>query len=161
MQYNMPPKALRDIIRKNHGGKSMKKESKQGQNVLEIKQSDNGVNILRQVIEFLQVFLPETLAKRLVAIILLAIGMPVKNAVEMTGLCERRMWSLKKDMRGATVAKLLVIKSGSGRKPKTAGIEEQIIAEIESNNYHTHQQIADMVKEKFHVYISRSSVGRL
>ena len=139
----------------------MKKGPKQEKKVLEIKLSDNGVNILRQVIEFLQIFLPETLAKRLVAIVLLAIGIPVRNAVEMTGLCERRMWSLKKEIQGATVAELLVIKSGSGRKPKTAGIEEQIIAEVESNNYHTRQQIADMVEEKFHVRISRSSVGRL
>ena len=139
----------------------MKKGSKQEKNVLEIKLSDSGVNILRQVIELLQIFLPETLAKRLVAIVLLAIGVPVKNAVEMTGLCERRMWSLKKELQGATVAELLVIKPGSGRRRKTAGIEEQIIAEVESNNYHTRQQIADMVEEKFHVRISRSSVGRL
>ena len=139
----------------------MKKEPKQEKNVLEIKLSGSGVNMLRQVIEFLQIFLPETLAKRLVAIVLLAIGVPVKNAVEMTGVCERRMWSLKKELQGATVAELLVIKSGSGRRRKTAGIEEQIIAEVESNNYHTRQQIADMVEEKFHVRISRSSVGRL
>ena len=139
----------------------MKKGSKQEKKVLEIKLSDSGVNILRQVIEFLQIFLPETLAKRLVAIVLLAIGVPVKNAVEMTGLCERRMWSLKKELQGTTVAELLVIKTGSGRRRKTAGIEEQIIAEVESNNYHTRQQIADMVEEKFHVRISRSSVGRL
>ena len=77
----------------------MKKESKQEQNVLEIKLSNSGVNILRQVIEFLQIFLPETLAKRLVAIILLAIGIAVRKAVGMTGLCERRMWSLKKRCR--------------------------------------------------------------
>ena len=139
----------------------MNKEAKQEKNVLEIKPSDKGVNSLRQVIEFLQIFLPETLAKRLVAIVLLAIGVPVKNAVEMTGVCERRIWSLKKELQGATVAELLVIKSGSGRRRKTAGIEEQIIAEVESNNYHTRQQIADMVEEKFHVRISRSSVGRL
>ena len=54
-----------------------------------------------------------------------------------------------------------VIKSGSGRKTKIKGIEEQILAELETNNYHTRQQIVDMVGEKFHVRISRSSVGRL
>ena len=139
----------------------MKKGTSQEKNVLEIKLPDNAGNILKQVIEFLQIFLPVTLAKRLAAIVLLTIGMPVRNAVELTGLCERSMWSLKKGMQGATVAELLVIKSGSGRKGKTAGIEEQIIAEVESNNYHTLQQIADLVEEKFHVRISRSSVGRL
>ena len=55
----------------------------------------------------------------------------------------------------------MVTKSGNGRKGKTTGIEEQILAELESNNYHTRQEIADMEEEKFHVRISRSSVGRL
>ena len=138
----------------------MKKGSK-GKEELEIGVCDNAVDILKQVIEFLQVFLPETLAKRLVAIVLLGIGISVKRAVELTGLCERSLWSLKKKMQSATMSELLVIKSGSGRKRKTVDIEEQILAEVESNNYHTRQQIVDMVEEKFHVNISRSSVGRL
>lgn len=74
----------------------MKKESTPKSNVLEIKLSDNTSNILEQVIEFLQLFLPATLAKRLVAILLLALGIPVKNAEELTGLCEKSMWTLKK-----------------------------------------------------------------
>lgn len=139
----------------------MKKGFKEEYIDLEIKLSDNAGNNLKQVIEFLQLFLPVTLAKRLVAIILLAIGIPVIKAVELTGLCEKSMWTLKKKMREASVSELMVIKSGSGRRRKSAGIEEQILAEIETNNYHTRQQIADMVEEKFHVSISRSSVGRL
>lgn len=139
----------------------MKKGTKRKGNILEITPTEEAMSLLRQVIEFLQVFMPITLAKRLEAIILLAIGIPVRNAVELTGLCERSMWSLKKDMQGRTVSELLVIKSGSGRKGKAAGLEEQIIAEVESNNYHTHQQIADMAEEKFHVSISRTSIGRL
>lgn len=138
----------------------MKKGTRDGKEILEIKVTEDVVDILRQVIGFLQLFLPVTLAKRLVAIVLLAIGIPVKNAVEMTGVCERSLWTLKKEMKGALVSELLVIKSGSGRKRKTAGIEEEILAEVEANNYHTRQQIADMVEEKFHVKISRSSVGR-
>lgn len=139
----------------------MKKGTKRKGNILEITPTEEAMSLLRQVIEFLQVFMPITLAKRLEAIILPALGIPVRNAVELTGLCERSMWSLKKDMQGRTVSELLVIKSGSGRKGKAAGLEEQIIAEVESNNYHTHQQIADMTEEKFHVSISRTSIGRL
>lgn len=139
----------------------MKKEIKEEYSILEIKLPDNAVHILKQVMEFLQLFLPITLAKRLVAIILLSIGVPVKNAVELTGLCEKSMWSLKKKMQEASVAELMVIKSGSGRRCKSEGIEAQILAELETNNYHTRQQIADMVEEKFHVSISRSSIGRL
>lgn len=139
----------------------MKKEPTQENNALEIKLSDNTSDILGQVIEFLQLFLPATLAKRLVAILLLAIGIPVKNAAELTGLCEKSMWTLKKKIREASVRELMAIKSGSGRKAKSDGLEEQILSELESGNYHTRQQIADMIEEKYHVRMSRSSVGRL
>lgn len=139
----------------------MKKASEQEYEVLEIKLPGNATHILKQVIAFLQLFLPVTLARRLVAIILLSIGIPVENAVELAGVCEKSMWTLKKQIREVPVAELMVIKSGSGRKRKMEGIEEQILAELETNNYHTRQQIVDMVAEKFHVSISRSSVGRL
>ena len=54
---------------------------------------------------------------------------------------------------------LLVIQKGSGRKSKCAGIEEAIVEELETNNYHTRQQIADMIEEKFQVKLSCSAVG--
>jgi len=126
---------------------------------LEIKIPENADEILKQVISFLQLFLPETLAKRLVALILLAIGVSVKDAIGLTGLSERSLWSLKKSIRETPVAELMVIKSGSGRKAKTKGLEEQILTELDSHNYHTRQEIADMIEEKFHLCISRSTVG--
>jgi len=125
------------------------------------KGSDDAVSVLSQVIEYLELLMPMTLAKRLVAIILLAIGMPVKNAMTLTDLSERTMWTLKKEMQEKSVSELMEIKSGNGRKSKFSDIEGEIIAEIESNNYHTRQEIADMIEEKFHLKISRSSVGRL
>lgn len=42
----------------------MKKEYNQENNLLEIKIPENAVSIFQQVIEFLQLFLPVTLAKR-------------------------------------------------------------------------------------------------
>lgn len=138
----------------------MKKESSQEHNLVEIKIPENAVAIFRQVIEFLQLFLPVTLAKRLVAIILLAIGMPVRDAVELTGLCEKSMWTLKKQLREQPVSDLMVIKSGSGRRGKTADIEKQLLAELDSGNYRTRQEIADMIEDKFHIKVSRSCVGR-
>lgn len=50
----------------------MKKESIQEDNILEIKIPDNATYIISQAIGFLRLFLPVTLAKRLVAITLLA-----------------------------------------------------------------------------------------
>lgn len=139
----------------------MKKESNQEHNLLEIKVPENAADIFQQVIKFLQLFLPVTLAKRLVAIILLAIGMPVMDAVKLTGLCEKSMWTLKKQLREQSVSDLMVIKSGSGRRGKTTDIEKQILAEPDSGNYHTRREIADMIEDKFHVKVSRSCVGRL
>lgn len=117
--------------------------------------------IMKKVIQFLQFFLPVTLAKRLVAIVLLAVGIPVPRVTELTGLCDRSTRGLLKSMREEDVEKLLSIKSGSGKKSKTFEFEAEILKEIEKNNYHTRQQIADMIKEKFHIQVSVSAVGRL
>ncbi len=109
----------------------------------------------------MQLFLPVTLVKRLVAIIRLAIGMPVKSAMEMTDLCEKSMWTLKKQLREQPVSDLMVIKSGSERKEKSAGIKKQILAGLEAGNYRTRQEIGDMIENKFHIKVFRSCVGCL
>ena len=121
----------------------------------------NGLVIVRKVIEFLQLFMPKTLAKRVVAMVLLSVGVPVSNVVELTGLCDRSSRGLLKSMQEEDIEGLLSIKSGSGRKSKTSGTEAEIVAEIEKGNYHTRQQIADMIEEKFHVSVSVATVGRL
>ena len=117
--------------------------------------------IIKKVIEFLQVLLPVTLAKRLVAIVLLAADVPVERVTELTGVCDRSTRGLRKAMRGEDAGSLLTIKRGSGKKSKTFGLETEILQEIEKNNYHTRQQIADMIAEKFHVSVSVTAVGRL
>ena len=128
---------------------------------VEIKLEGHAAGILKQAVEFLKIFLPETLAKRLVAIILLVIGVPVKTAVGLTGLSERSLWTLHKQLSVLDVPEIMVFHYGGGRPAKAAGLEKQILAEIEENNYHTRQEIADMVLEKFHIKMSRTSVGRL
>lgn len=92
----------------------MKKESGHEHNLLEINMPENAVDIFQQVIEFLKLFLPVTLAKRLTSVILLAIGMSVRDAMELTGLCEKSMWTLKKQLREQSVSDLMTIKSGRG-----------------------------------------------
>lgn len=51
--------------------------------------ANDNVVIIKTVLEFLQLFLPITLAKRVVAIILLAAGILVARVTELTGLCNR------------------------------------------------------------------------
>ena len=54
-----------------------------------------------------------------------------------------------------------MIGRGAGRKSKFIDIEDQVLEEIENGNYHTQQQIVDMVKEKFDVNVSLMAVSRL
>ena len=93
--------------------------------------------------------------------VLLSVGVPTSYVTELTGLCDRSTRGLLKSMQEEDIESLLSIKSGSGRKSKTSGIEAEIVAEIEKGNYHTRQQIADMIKEKFHISVSVATVGRL
>ncbi len=139
----------------------MSEKSKTDSEIVEIKLKGNTAGILKQAVGFLEIFLPKTLAKRFVAIILLAIGIPVKTAVELSGLSERSLWTLHKQLTVLDVSEIMVFHYGGGRSAKASGLEDQILAEIEANNYHTRQEIADMVLEKFHVKMSRTSVGRL
>ena len=93
--------------------------------------------------------------------VLLSVGVPTSHVTELTELCERSTRGLLKSMQEEDIKSLLSIKSGSGRKSKTSDIESEIVAEIEKGNYHTRQQIADMIEEQFHVSISVATVGRL
>ena len=124
---------------------------------------DNGrsIKIMRTIASFLLMFVPKTLAKRIVAMILLAADVPIPRVVELSGLCERSVRELKRAMAEKDVSGLLTLKNGSGSRSKTKGIEDEIIAEVERGNYHTRQQIADMVEEKFQVKISVTAVARL
>ena len=78
--------------------------------------------IIKKVIEFLRVLLPLTLAKRLVAMVLLAADVPVVRVTELTGLCDRSTRGLRKAMMEEEVGSLLTIKRGSGKKSKTFGL---------------------------------------
>ena len=122
---------------------------------------NNNIMVVRKVIEFLQHFMPVTLAKRMIAMVLLAAGVPTPRVTELTGLCDRSARGLLKSIQQNNMEGLFTIKRGSGQKSKTSDIEREVIAEIEKNNYHTRRQIADMIKEKFHVQVSESTVGRL
>ena len=115
---------------------------------------------IKAVIHFLQLFIPETTARKLVCVILIAVGMPVVGIAELVGVSERNVQSTGRAIKDGSISSVLVHKKTSGRKSKTAGVEEQILAELENGDYHSRQQIADMLKEKFQITVSLSAVGR-
>ena len=116
---------------------------------------------IEAVVKFLQLFLPATTSRKVVSVILLAAGMSVTEIAEMTGLSSRSVQSTGRAIRDGSISSILSRKKNSGRKRKTAGVEEQIVAELEQGNYHTRQQIADMIREKFQITVSLPAVGRL
>ena len=118
------------------------------------------VSVIRKVIDFLLLFIPKILAKRVVAIILLAADVPVPRGVELSGACDRTVRGLLGSLKNGQTDSLFTLRSGSGSRSKTKGIEAEIIEELENNNYHTQRQIADMIKDKFGISISLPAVAR-
>lgn len=126
-----------------------------------VKNDSDSSACIKVALSFLQLFMPETTARKLLSVILLAAGMSVTRIVELTGLSDRSVRSTGRAVRDGRISDDLVHKKSSGRKRKTADVEEQILAELENGNYHTRQQVADMIKEKFQITVSLPAVGRL
>jgi transposase len=114
---------------------------------------------IKSIVVFLQLFISETLAKRLVSMVLIIAGASFPRIERATGFSKRSLHDIKKAVDTGDEEKHLVVGHGSGRRSKTEDLESAILREIEANNYHTHQQIADMIKEKFDVSMTSRSVG--
>ena len=108
---------------------------------------------------FLKHFMPETLVKRVVSMILICAGLENSRVTELTGYCDRSVRGVRKKIERGDISGLFTV-GGGGRKRKTAEFEDEILAELEKGSYHTRQQIADMLEEKFHISISPSAVGK-
>lgn len=130
-------------------------------NQLHTNRIPESVSVIQKVIDFLLLFIPKILAKRVVAIILLAADVPVPRVIELSGVCDRTVRGLLKSLKEGQTDSLFTIRSGSGSRSKTKGIENEILKEIENNNYHTQRQIADMIRDKFGITISLPAVARL
>lgn len=115
--------------------------------------------IMDAVISFLAVFMPITLVRRTLSLVLVAAGLDNGTIHRLTGYGHSTIRKLKADMREKSVPDLLTIRGG-GRRAKSSGIEDEILSELESGNYHTRQQVADMIKDKFGISMSVSAVGK-
>ena len=113
-----------------------------------------------KIISFMCMFMCETLAKRIVSMILILAGIPNARVTELSKLCDRSVRSLRKDLKTKEIESLFIVKGG-GQKSKVKDVETEIIDEIEKNNYTSRQEIADMIYEKFGIKISVWAVGRL
>jgi transposase len=117
--------------------------------------------LIKEIIAFLELFIPSILARRITSVLLLLAGVPHDRVAEWTGSCDRSIRQWMKQISSGDTDKLLTVSTGAGRKSKFVNIEEQVLADIESGNYHTLQKIADMVKEKYNIEVSLMAVSRL
>ena len=116
--------------------------------------------IVKAVITFLQIFVCETLAKRIVSMMLLATGLPNKRITELTGLCDKSVRVLKKSIESGECGSLFHV-GGGGQKGKLSEMETEIIKEVNENDYHSQQQIVDMVFEKYGIKVTQPTISRL
>ena len=117
--------------------------------------------ITNAIIKFLQMLLTDTLAKRIVGLVLIAAGIPNNRITELTGMSDRSVWGLKSAIQSGNIEGLFAIGHGGGRPGKAKGLESAIAEELGKNNYHTRQEVADMILEKFGISMSVSAVGKL
>ena len=119
------------------------------------------INVVKAISSFLQLFISPVIARRIISALLLIAGVHSAEITELTGLCERSIRELKNQLVAGDTGRLFEAKEGRGRKSKLKAVESQIVEEIESGNYKTLQQIADMVQEKFGITVSLMTVSRL
>jgi len=136
----------------------MLKYNKTKRGATQMQKAINTELIFKLIINFLQLLMPQTLAKRIASIALIAAGIPNERVTELTGLCNRSVRSLRKSLEAGEVETLFHVGGGSGQS-KLAGFETSIIEEIESGNYSNRQQIADMIQEKYGIKVSLNTVS--
>ena len=117
--------------------------------------------IIKSIVQFLQMIIGETLAKRIVSLVLIAIDIPNARITELTGQSDRSLWMFKKSIHTGNMEDLFKVGHGGGMAKKAKGFETEIAEELEKNNYHTRQQVADMVLDKFGISMSASAIGKL
>jgi transposase len=122
---------------------------------------DVAVRMIGEIISFLQNIMTETLAKRIVSIVLIAVGASNERVTELTGLCDRSVRELRKRIKDGNTDDDLFHVGGGGCKGKLKDIEGLIIEKIENNNYHTRQDIADMIYDEYGIRVHRTAVGKL
>lgn len=136
-------------------------QKKEKVKIKEMWRTDADIKAIKGIIDFLQMFLSETVAKRLVSLVLIIVGLHPSYVTRLTGVSDRSVRALREAVEdGEDIGTLLAKKSGHHKKSRLDSIEKQILQELEHNNYHTRQEIADMVEEKFQIKLSVSTVGR-
>ena len=124
-----------------------------------MKKQINAKETIKLTINFLRLTMPETLAKRVISLILISVGVPDTRVTELTGLCDRSVRTLRKKLEKDETSNMFEVRGG-GSKGKLKDFETAIANEIETGSYTSRQQIADMIHEKYGIKVSLMSITR-
>ena len=119
------------------------------------------LKVIKAISLYLQLFISPIIARRIISALFVIAGVSNPAITELTGLSERGVCNLKHHLKDGNIDDLFEIKCGRGRKSKVKDVESQIVEEIEKGNYQTLQQIADMIRDKFGIRVSKMAVSRL
>jgi transposase len=122
---------------------------------------DQSIRTIGMVIGFLSILLTETGAKRAVSAVLLAAGLSCDHVAGLTGLCYKRVRELRLKLEAGESADSLFRVEGGGRNKKIKDIESLVLEEVENGNFHSQQEIADMIADKYGIKVHRSMISRL
>lgn len=118
--------------------------------------------IVREVIAYLKLFMPVTLAIRLLCILFVVFGMKNSRIAFLVGCHSKTVGTVRRRMEEESVGEMMVIAKGGGPKPKVSGdVKTQIVEKVKKGTYCCLRQIADMVKISFGLVISESTVSRI
>lgn len=121
---------------------------------------DGKIAIISIVIKFLTLFMSQTVAKRLLCLVMFAASLNASQISKLLTMSTRTVYTMKKEVKAGNAEALLYIKVG-GKKGKLADIEQDVLEKINANNYSSKQEIVDMIDEEFGLKPSLSAVARL
>ena len=114
------------------------------------------------IINFLIMFMPKTLAVRLVAMLFLSVGLERKKVAMLVECTPKTIQTLSGNMESEDVCGLLTMKKIPGRPPKASDtILGQIAKKVTEGLFSSLKQIASMVEISFCLKLSEDSIGRL
>ena len=119
--------------------------------------------IILAIIAFLiSLMMNKTLAIRLVSILLIAVGYDDQKVALLVGCHRKTVKTLRIKLDDRTVSELMVIKPGSGRKPKSStDIVSGIVSAVKTKIFFNLRQIADYVLEIYELNVSETCIGRM
>ena len=120
------------------------------------------MNVLKELVHFLSSMMPERSAKKIVLVVLLLLRIPVQTAARYSGFKKSAAYVLRGNLMKLSsgtpipgfIARECIVKDGRGRKSPIKGIEDEIIAHIESTNCFTLTEIKQWISDEYGVKVS-------